>query len=710
MRPASTGEAPVAEARMQGARWRWGSGAGREWPDAGAALAAVAVFLALASSPPARAAEERPLALGELTGLSFEELMHVRVNSASKKDQDLRETPAAAFVITQDDIRRSGATTVPQLLRQVPGMEVAQLTSSRWSVGARGFNGIYANKLLVLLDGRSVYTPLYSGVYWEMLSPPMEDVERIEVIRGPGGAVWGANAVNGVVNIITKRADDTHGTRVTAGYGGQERFFTSVSHGAEAGANSDIRAWVRSYGPGRSILPGGGEADDGHQLTSGGFRCDGHHSGRDRLTATADFLGGEMSELLFRPAPPVGPGGPFAAVSDRPTRLSGGSAMVRLDRTYSEDSDAQFQLYFDGLTRDSSIVRAQVQNLDLSFQRRQRPARDHELVWGFEARATADDDRQASDILRLRPAARTMHMFSVFAQDEVSFADDELRLTVGSKLERNPFTGWELQPTARLLWLPDERRSAWLAYSRVVRTPSRVERDAELNVGARWLGAAGPALVRFYGNPDQRSESLEALEAGFRLKASQQLSFDLAAYHNWYDNLRSFEPGLRPSFVENSPLPTHLVIPLEVRNLLEGRTWGLELAADWQAARDWRLRGGWNWLKAQIHAAPGSLDTLGQAEADHPSHQFFLRSQLDLSRDLEFDATVRRVAELQVASIPAYTALDLRLGWRPAKNVEFSLVGQNLLDANHPEAEARFVAVERTEVERCFYGKLTWTF
>jgi iron complex outermembrane receptor protein len=662
------------------------------------------------SGPPARAEEKARLALGELTGLSIEELMHVRVNSAAKKDQDLRETPAAAFVITADDIRRSGATTVPQLLRQVPGMEVAQLSSGRWSVGSRGFNGIYANKLLVLMDGRSIYTPLFSGVYWEMLSPPLGDIDRIEVIRGPGGTIWGANAVNGVVNIITKKASDTRGTRLSAGYGGHEQFFTSLRHGGEAGKNSDIRAWLRRVGPEESVLPGGGDAHDGYNLTSGGFRFDGRPSDRDRLTATADFFEGGLSEILFRPSPPVGPGGPFATPTDTPTRMSGGSAMVRLDRTYSQDSDAQLQLYFDGMNRNSPIVNTSVQTLDLSFHRRQRLDRANELLWGFEVRATADDNRQTTDILVLHPAARTTHMFSVFAQDEFRFAQDELRLIVGSKLERNPFTGWEVQPTARLLWVPDGRHSAWLAYSRVVRTPSRIEREGELNVGAMWLGAAGPALVRVYGRPEQSSESLEAMEAGLRLEASPRLSFDLAAYHNWYENLRSFEPGLRNPFPEASPLPAHLVVPLEVKNGVEGRTWGLELAADWQAARDWKLRGGWNWLETRIHGGAGSRDTIGQAEADHPAHQLFLRSQLDLAQDLEFDATVRRVASLEVASIPAYTSLDLRLGWRPARNLEFSLVGQNLLDGSHPEAETRFIAIERTEVERCAYGKLTWTF
>jgi iron complex outermembrane receptor protein len=659
------------------------------------------IYLALLITLPAVSwAAETRLAgttILELKQLSLEELMGVDVTSVSKKEEKLFDAAAAIYVITEEDIRRSGATSIPEVLRNVPGVEVARVDSHTWAITVRGFNSTAANKLLVLIDGRSVYTPLFSGVFWDVQDTLLEDVERIEVIRGPGATLWGANAVNGVINIITKSAKQTEGLLVTGGGGTEERGFGGVRYGGKLSETARYRFYAKYFNRDDTVLPDGTDAGDAWQMGQGGFRIDWDASDKNRLTFQGDLYGGSLGQTstIVSPTPP------FRRLNNADTTVAGGNALGRWVHHFSEASDVQLQVYYDRTERRIPLVFSEQRDtFDVDVQHRFPVGQWQDIVWGVGYRFTQDSVGNTFNV-SWDPDRRATHLVSIFVQDDITLVPNRLRLTLGSKFEHNDFTGFEIQPNARLAWTPTERQTVWAAVSRAVRIPTRLDHDIRLN--AQVIPGTPPTALAVFGSRNFVSEELLAYELGYRLQPHPRLSLDVAAFYNVYDRLLSIE-GPGPA----QPSPPAVVIPFVLANNLEGETYGVEAWANYQIADWWRWQAGYTYLHMQLRSKPGSSDTTSVAgqEGSSPQHRFFLRSWLDLPANLELDTTLRYVDGLSSQRVRAYVALDVHLGWRPIKNLELAVVGQNLLDNRHRE----FSSTLRTEIQRGIYGKVTWRY
>lgn len=632
---------------------------------------ALAGGLLLAAAGLAGAQGGRQVAPSELRTLSIEELMEVEVTSVSRRTERFSQTAAALTVITNEDIRRSGVRSLPEALRLANSLHVARFDSRTWAISARGFNISTANKMLVMIDGRTVYTPVFSGVFWDVQDVVLDDIDRIEIIRGPGAALWGANAVNGVINIVTRSARETQGGLVTAGGGTEERGFADVRYGGALGE----KAWYRVYGKYRYIdalaLAAGGSAEDPLRTAQGGFRVDGDFSDRDAFTVQGDVYGGVIGEL-----------------TREDTEVDGGNLMGRWSRRFSETSNMELQVFWD---RSSRIVPTQfIENRrdtwDVDFQHRLPAGQRHDILWGLGYRVSSDDLDNAPQIV-WEPTDRTVELFSAFGQDEVTLVPDRLRLTIGSKFEVHEATGLEVQPNIRLAWTPDDRTTYWGAVSRAVRAPTRIDEDI------RFL--AGP-VVFLQGSRDFESETVIAYEAGYRLQPRPTVSTEIAVFYNVYDNLRSQEPP-----ASGAPFPITLA------NNLNAETYGAEARLNVQLAPWWRLYNSVAYFHSDFSLDPGSRDpTGGRGEGNDPDYRFTVRSFIDLPGRMELDTWLRHVDELPSPFVSAYTELDVRLGWRMSDRLDLSLVGQNLLHDQHQE----FSTSVPKEVQRGVYGRATWRF
>ncbi|HVR97059.1 MAG TPA: TonB-dependent receptor [Thermoanaerobaculia bacterium] len=642
----------------------------------------------------------------DLTELSLEELMDVQVTSVSKRAEPIYAAAAAVFVITQEDLRRSGVTSIPEALRMVPGLEVARIDANKWAVSARGFNGRFANKLLVLIDGRSVYTPLFSGVYWDVQDTLLEDIDRIEVIRGPGATLWGANAVNGVINIITRSARETQGGLLAAGGGSEERGFAALRYGGALGESSFYRLYAKAFErDGGERVTGEAGADD-WSMRRGGFRLDSQLSGGGDWMVTGELYDGEAGETLTLQSLQA----PLPRTVDSEEEVSGGYLLSRWQRALSETSELKVQLYYDRTERLAQFLDEDRDTFDVEVQHGFSPGRRHRLLWGLGFRRTADD-LQGAEILSFSPTRRTDDLASGFLQDEITLRPDRLWLTLGSKVEHNDYTGLEVQPNLRAVWLARPHHTLWAAASRAVRTPSRAEDDLRLDAQVIPPGQLFPgspvALLSSFGSRDFRSEELLAWELGYRAGLSPGLFLDLATFYNVYDRLRSASLG--EPFLQLAPRP-HLVVPVLVGNDLEGDTYGAELAADWRVSKRWRWSAAYTFLSVQLQQRSGAGELGLEGEGQSPQHQLFLRSSLDLARGVELDFALRYVDELEGLDVDRYATFDLRLGWRPRPDLELSLVGQNLLEDGHFEAVSEVIPAHSTAVERGVYGKVEWRF
>jgi iron complex outermembrane receptor protein len=639
-----------------------------------AAVAVVAIIAVVLLAGPAGAQEpgDKLAAAADLKKLSIEELMDIDVTSVSRRSERLNEAAAAIIVVTQEDIRRSGVTSLPEALRLVNSLHVARQTQRGWAINARGSNTSTSNKLLVLIDGRSVYTPLFSGVFWEVQDTLLEDVERIEVIRGPGATLWGANAVNGIINIITKRATDTQGGLVTAGAGNEEKGFGGVRYGGTLGKRGYYRAYGKVFNRDSLVLVDGSDAGDPIRIGQGGFRADWTAEGRDAFTFQGDAYEGRVGET-----------------TRDDTDVDGGNLLGRWTRTFSEDSDLELQVYWDRTHRRiPALFEEHLDTLDLDFQHQFPLAGRHDVVWGLGYRRYHDRVGNSPGLAFL-PARRDFDLLSLFAQDEVSLLDDRLALTVGTKLEHNDSTGLEAQPSVRAAWKASDRRTLWAAVSRAVRTPTRIDEDFFV------FASNGQVLIQ--GSRDFESEELLAWELGYRIQPHPEVLLDIATFYNVYDDLRSQEP------------PADSPIPITLANKLAGETWGVELRSNLQPVSGWRLQVAYAWLDKELRLDPDSRDpTRGVGEGNDPEHRVTVRSSHDLPGGLELDGWLRYVSALPSPAVDDYAELDLRLGWRSAGGLELSLVGQNLLHESH--AEFGPATALREEIERSFYGKVTWRF
>jgi iron complex outermembrane recepter protein len=636
-------------------------------------------------------ADNAASSIGELKQLNVEDLMNVQVTSVARHPERLIEAASAIQVITQEDIRRSGATSIPEALRLADNLQVAQKNSHDWAISSRGFNTALANKLLVMIDGRTVYTPLYSGVFWDVQDYVLADIERIEVISGPGGTLWGANAVNGVINIITKSAKDTQGLYAQAGGGSRPQDFADLRYGGALSPDTQFRIYGKYIDRGNEVLANGDSASDSWRQGRGGFRIDSDASAIDKLTVQGDVYGGHEDQQS-------------GGTSDS----SGENVLGRWSRRISDTSDLGLQSYIDR-THTSNPAAALIINglefagpgifkddlttYDVDFQHRFRIGTANNVVWGWGFRYSHDVVNNAPSLAFLPPTL-DRDLYSIFAQDEIALRPD-LSLTLGSKLERNNYTGFEVEPNVRLSWILNSKEALWGAVSRAVRTPSRIDQD--------FSEAAPPHFVILEGGSDFKSESVVAYELGYRVQLDQQLSASVSSFFNHYDDIRS-----------TTITPTTL-LPFFFANGLEGDTYGLELTSNYQVTDTWSLHAGYTLLKEHLHVKPGQVDINDALnETADPQHQFSLRSSLNLPRHMEFDTALRWVDTLHnndgaiVGTVPSYFELDSHLAWHASDRLEFALVGQNLLHNRHPEYG--FPSPARPEIERTAYGKFTWHY
>ena len=625
----------------------------------------------------------------DLTALSLENLLDIEVTSVARREQRLSQSASAIYVITAEDIRRSGATTIPDALRMAPGVQVAQIDSSKWAVSIRGFNGRFARKLLVMIDGRSVYSPMFAGVYWEANDVLLEDIDRIEIIRGPGATMWGSNAVNGVVNIITKHTRDTRGVTVTTGGGNQEGGFGSARFGGEAGDGLHYRFYSKYFSRSGQFSDSGDRAPDNWLKSQGGFRMDWEPSERDSILLSGDAYsagGGDRQTV-----PTLEP--PYTRQILRRASFSGANVLGRWTREHSQRSHTHMQAFFDYTTRQDVFIPDSTVNVAEVELQHQIDLTRHTLVGGAGYRVNKDS-HPVEWIASYDPRRRTTHRLNTFIHDEVSLLPGKLLLSIGSKFERNTYTGWEVQPSASLLWNRTDRDTAWISVSRAARTPSRVDRE----VIFQSFAAAGPdgslILGEVLGSDDVRSEYLLAYEAGYRLSPAQNWSFDLAGFLHVHDGIVT--PVEQAPFLRGSP-PV-VVIPFVFTNQFDRRMHGAELTAAWTPTEQTTLRFHYSFLR-------GGVATGGDVPG--PSHQAHARWLWSLPRNIEWDSGYYFVDGY--SGVPSYHRLDSRIAWRPPQaHWAFSVTAQHLLDNRHREAPT--VVTVPNEVGRSVWGELTWRF
>lgn len=613
------------------------------------------------------------LSPGKLKKMSLEELMNIEVTSVSKRPEKLNEVASAIQVITQNDIHNSGAKTLAEALRLAPNLQVAQVNSSQWAISARGFNNVLANKLLVLIDGRTVYTPLYAGVFWDVQNLLLEDVDHIEVISGPGGTLWGANAVNGVINIITKSSHDTKGLLVEGAVGSVLPGQGSIRYGGKITDKLSYRVYGTGFKMANVLDTNRASAKDEWYMLQGGGRVD-WDSEKNKYSLQTNVYSGNPN--------PDGDtlGGVIA---------KGDNVVGRWNHKISDKSDFQLQVYYDHTWRDfNNKFTEDLKTYDIDFQNKFQIGKRQVLTYGLGFRMM-DHTVTNLPLFAFVPEHKMLYLFSLFLQDEITIVKERLRLTVGSKIEHNSYTEFQYQPNGRLTWTPSKRHTIWAAASRAVRNPARIDRDFSLYLA--------PNLPLISGSPNFMSETMIAYEMGWRLQPLKKLSLSLSTFYNVYDHLRSAEPG-----------PPPLGIPITFSNGVQGITYGAELAATCQLADWWSLRGGYTFLRKDLSIKTGSKDlNAATAESNDPENQFLIQSNILLPGNFEFGTVARYIDELPKPYVPAYIGLDLRIGWKLGKILELNVVGQNLLDNIHRE----YIGSKPARlIERSVYGKITVRF
>ncbi len=639
----------------------------------------------------------------KIEALDIKALSEVFVTSSAKRPEAQFKATSAITVISQEEIERSGATNIAEALRYVPGVNVARIDANKWAISARGFNRQYSNKLLVLVDGRSVYTPQFSGVYWDIQDTNMADIDRIEVIRGPGATLWGSNAVNGVINIITKKAQNTQGMHASFLHGDHEKAGVTVRKGGQINDHKFYRAYAKRSERGEMTnLATGNGNNDGYSQYRAGFRFDSAPTKAEEWSIIGDAHKGHMDQTFLIP-------GLITPAVSTPVngeeRYYGGSVTGSWEKQEG-NTHHKLHSYIDYVTREMEIIHNhQIFTFDINYQRNVQRNNGDELIWGAGYRYIWDDlDSKILDngqgYLFYTPQITEGVIYNVFLQNEVKVIPDKLHFTLGTKIEDNYYTDFEIQPNARLAWYPSDNQTVWGAVSHAIRIPTRGERTLSAIVASTPGG-----FVKITGNPGQfKSEELTAFELGHRYKPNSRLAFDTSAFYNIYDDLRTFEPGV-------SPIPTpDTAAEFITHNAGSAETFGFEIEAKYVVTPNWTLMPNYTYTKLAMHRDKTSLDsTIADEEGVTPEHQIAFKSRLNLPHDVTFDTNLSYIEELETFDIPSYTRLDARIGWKPLEGVEVSLTGQNLLDSTHPEFQP-FLYAPSAEIDRSVFLKLNLNF
>jgi len=666
----------------------------------GSRIPLLAMFLlCLGARIHADSSQQDPTNTSRLKQLNLAQLGDLEVTTTSKEPEEVWKTPAAVYVLTQEDIRRSGATSIPEALRLVPGVQVSRIDNDHWAVGIRGFADQFSKSMLVLVDGRSLYTPLFAGVYWALQDGVLlEDVDRIEVIRGPGATIWGANAVTGVINIITKSAKETRGTYASAGGGNVDKGLGEFRWGADNGSNFNYRVYGKGFGRGDGFHSDNASFDTG-RLGQMGFRTDWSVNQRDQLTIQGDiYKGGVGQRVNFGSFSP-----PSQVDSDKAVAVSGGNLLVNWKRDLRQGSDIQIQAYYDRTYAFAPHYQETRNTFDIDFIHHLTLPGRQNFIWGLGTRLSPSDFVQTLPSLNIVPNHIANNVYSGFVQDEIAIVPNTFSLTVGSKLEHNNYTGFEFQPSVRGLWTITPHQTFWAAVTRAVRTPSRIEEDFQLT---DFLLASPLIYLQIDGNKKLSAERLIGYETGYRTLITSQFYVDVAVFHNDYDNL--VDLGTAVVTADPTPAPAHLTIHFPWANGIQGSTDGFEIAPNWQPARKWQLKAAYSYLNLNLKNKPGNTDsgTVSTDEGSSPHNQLSFQSRIDLPKGFEFDQTYRYVSGLPAKLVKGFSTGDAHISWWATRQLEFSVVGENLFQPEHIEFGHDPGPV--VGIRRSIYAKVTW--
>ncbi|UAY51542.1 TonB-dependent receptor plug domain-containing protein [Ferruginibacter albus] len=627
-------------------------------------ILAITVGLLCCNSITAQVADN---SVKKLKDLSLEELMNIEVTTVSKKAEKLAEVASAIQVITQEDIRRSGVTNLPDALRLSPNLEVAQISAYAWIISARGFNAAFSNKLLVMIDGRVVYSPLFAGVFWDAQSVLLEDVDRIEIISGPGGTIWGANAVNGVINIINKKATDTQGLYASVGMGDFLKNEASIRYGGKAGKIFYYKAYLQRNDYGATMRSTNNTVNnDAWFLTQGGFRLDWTSSAKNIFMLQGNLYGSDEQTAPSK------------------SSFTGQNIEGQWAHQFSDSSQLIIQAYYDRTWRHDipSTISDKLETYDLDVQHNFNLNKTNSLVWGLGYRYMHNESEHSTTFLAFLPEIKDMYLFSSFVQDEISVAHD-VKVTVGAKLQNNNYTQWEVQPSARLAWTPNDQNTVWAACSRAIRAPSRIDKDYYLPA----YRVMSPDTPNVAGGPNFKSESVIAYELGYRVQPCSKLSLSLATFYNQYYNIYSVEA-----------IPNTLTY--QIQNGTEADSRGIELSGLYQPFTIWKLRGGYSYCLVNMWIKPGHVYNNYADLANDPQHIISLQSMLDLPKNFRFNTTIRYSGSRPKPATAKYFTYDVNISWT-YKNIELAVIGQNLSQAEHVEYGGQ------SQIPRSVYGKLT---
>lgn len=637
--------------------------------------------------------------------LDLYSLMDIQITSAGRKEQNLTDVAAAIYVIDQDDIHNSGATSIMALLRRVPGLQVARIASNQWAITSRGFNGMFANKLLVQIDGRSVYTPTHSGVFWSIQDIMLEDIERIEIIRGPGATLWGANAVNGIINVITKKTMDTQGVLISTATGNHEKALTSLRYGTTFGNNIKGRIYAINHNVDSferyHTNDDTDDAGDAGKITKGGFRLDGDINHKQLWTLQGDIYSAKEEMQIY----PYWTPAPMPGTFYDDTETTGANLLGRWKQQLSEKHSYTIQMYLDHTNRNSELLDEQHTIFDIDLQHNFSLNDWNDTVWGLGYRYL-DSSYGGSYMLTINPQERYTDLFSAFVQNEITLIADKVWLTIGAKFEKNDHSGSETQPSIKMMWKANDNHRVWFSISQAVRTSSQVERASTIVFGAVPVYPYPKAYV--HSDPDFKSEELIAYEAGYRYLHNENFTIDLTLFYNKYKNLLLHR---QVNYTQ-----------IDITNDMDGHSLGIELSAQWQPL---------NWLSAELnysyikvsanpHGYPAGVNSVSAtvAEDSSPRHQIFLHTAIDISNSVRLNLQGRYTDALDTPSqtsywtqqsIDAYFELDANICWQINESLALQLVGQDLLDSRHLEFVSESF-VPATEIGRSIYAKLSWEY